>query len=66
MLLLNNVFLIAATKENTFFCFAERVLIIHAAVLQMPYSSLHDVIIICNVLRCKTVLTSQKVCRVNI
>ena len=36
MLLLNNVFLIAATKENTFFCFAERVLIIRAAVLQMP------------------------------
>jgi len=66
MLLLRNVFLIAGTKESTFFCFAERVLIIHAALLQMPYSSFHDVIIISNVLRCKTVLTSQKVWRVNI
>jgi len=61
-----NVFSIAATKDNTFFCFAERVLIIHAAVLQMRYSSCHDVIIICNVLRCKTVSTFQKVWRVNI
>jgi len=36
MLLLHNVFLVAATKNHAFFYFAERVLIIHAAVLQTP------------------------------